>query len=101
MISQTCLIAPTGVPVDVMTHCAWPFDPPWGTCNELPAGQLVLGGAADDAVVPTIAVETPTPESAIVAIAAAAIAVDRIGRRFVIEIRTQPPSHETPQVRAT
>jgi hypothetical protein len=61
----------------------------------------VLGGAADDAVVPTIAVETPVAESAIVAIAAAAIAADRMGRRFVIEIRTNPPSDVTPQVRAT
>src|SRR5580692_7822740 len=101
MISHTCLIAPTGVPVEVMTHCAWLLDPPWGTCNELPAGQVVLGGEADDAVVPTTAVERPTPESAMVAIAAAAIAAERMGRRLVIEILTNPPSQMTPQVRAT
>ena len=41
MISQTCLIAPTGVPVDVITHWSCPLVPPVGCSSSLPIGQVV------------------------------------------------------------
>ena len=62
MISHTCFTPPTGVPVEVMTQVSWKGDPPLGVWRLLPAGQA--DGEADDEVVPTNAVETPTPETA-------------------------------------
>jgi hypothetical protein len=47
------------VPVDVMTHWASELEPPRKTCRLLPTGQVVA--VADDGVVPTKAVEIPTP----------------------------------------
>ena len=61
MISHTCLTAPTGVPVDVMTHWASERGPPRETCRLLPIGQLVV--VAYDGVVPTKPVAIPTPET--------------------------------------
>lgn len=37
MINQTCFIPPTGVPVDAITHSAWP--PPVGASKVLPRGH--------------------------------------------------------------
>src|SRR5580698_4926726 len=92
MISHTCLIPPTGVPVEVITHWAWLLVPPWGTCRELPAGQEVLGGAADDAGVPTNAFVMPTPEkSATAPTAAANVVPKRTRRRIIPGFRTSPP----------
>jgi hypothetical protein len=49
MINQTWLIAPTAVPVEVMTQVGcWDEGPPFSVCRLLPAGQLVEGG--DDGV---------------------------------------------------
>jgi hypothetical protein len=59
MISHTCLIPPTGVPVEVMTHWTSLGDPPRATCSVLPTGQDV--GDAADGVVPTKDVATPMP----------------------------------------
>jgi hypothetical protein len=78
MISHTCLIAPTGVPVDVMTHCVAKGEPPFGDSRLLPAGQLVV--VADEVVVPTIVVEMPTPET--VAIKTAADSTTARGRNL-------------------
>src|SRR5580704_13692385 len=88
MISHTCLIAPTGVPVDVMTHCACELDPPAGICSEAPAGHVVdLTAPAD--VVPTKAVVRLTPVRAIIAANAAATSeAVRNRRRLIPEIRT-------------
>ena len=41
MINHTCLTPPTGVPVDVMTHCACELVPPVGCFKTLPTGQVV------------------------------------------------------------
>ena len=88
MINQTCLTAPTGVPVDVITHCACELDPPFGSCSELPAGQVVET-AADDAGESAIAVETVAPESAISPTAAESnVPVRTRCRPILFEIRT-------------
>jgi hypothetical protein len=86
MINHTCLIPPTGVPVDVMTHCAEALDPPAGICNEAPSGQVVE--LAYDDGVPTKTLERLTPERANVPTAAATIAPVDIRRRFSFEICT-------------
>jgi hypothetical protein len=80
---------PTGVPVDVITHCAF-VGPPDATCAELPAGQLMLGVLADDAGVPTSTLERLTPESDSAPTAVATTAPVR-KRRLIAEIRTSPP----------
>src|SRR5580692_5558603 len=59
MMSHTCLIPPTGVPVDVMTHCTSLGEPPRATCNVDPTGHDVE--AAEDGVVPTKDVATAMP----------------------------------------
>ena len=51
MISQTCLMAPTGVPVAVMTHWA-PPPPVEGASRLLPAGQVAGALSDEDAVAP-------------------------------------------------
>jgi hypothetical protein len=79
MMSHTCLIAPTGVPVEVMTHCVSKGEPPLGDSRLLPAGQLVV--VADEVAVPTNVVEIPTPET--VAIKTAASSTTARGRNFI------------------
>ena len=83
MISYTCLIAPTGVPVEVITHCTPPEEPPCEVCKLLPAGQVV--GVADDGVVPTKAVEIPTPETVAIITATSATTVRR---RYFVECKS-------------
>ena len=61
MISHTCLTAPTGVPVDVMTHWTSFAEAPCATCSVLPTGQDV--DEAEDGVVPTNDVATPMPDT--------------------------------------
>jgi hypothetical protein len=53
------LTAPTGVPVDVMTHWKSEPEPSRETCKLLPVGHVVV--VAYDDVVPNTAVEIPTP----------------------------------------
>jgi hypothetical protein len=65
---------PTGVPVDVMTHWTSFGDPPRATCRVLPSGQLV--DEADDGVVPTKDVATPTPDT-VASTRAIVIVIDR------------------------
>ena len=68
MISHTCLIPPTGVPVDVITHCAWELDPPAGSCKMLPAGHVV---DTFDCDTPAETLAMPRPERTIVPAASA------------------------------
>ena len=92
MISQTCLIPPTGVPVEVMTHCAWLLEPPLGNCNEAPAGQVVEPAAATAEGAPTNADDTLATESAMSPRDAESIAPFRTRCRLIFfEIRTNPP----------
>src|ERR1700723_3439641 len=79
MMSHTCLIAPTGVPVEVITHCVSKGEPPLGDSRLLPAGQLVV--VADEVAVPTNVVEKPTPETE--AIKTAASSTTARGRNFI------------------
>src|SRR5580698_8939267 len=66
MISHTCFTPPTGVPVEVITHCAWLVGPLLGTSSELPAGHAVPPGPGNDgaggAAVAVLAM--PAPERA-------------------------------------
>ena len=92
MINQTCLTAPTGVPVDVITHCACELEPPFGSCSELPAGQVVETAADADGVF-TIAVDTLAPDSAMSPTAPESIAPVRTRCRLILfEIRTSSSS---------
>src|SRR5580692_8074995 len=79
MMSHTCLIPPTGVPVEVITHCSLPGEPLVATFRVLPAGQVV--GVAEEGVAPTNTVEIPTPET--VAIMTATSATTARTRYFV------------------
>ena len=54
MISHTCLTAPTGVPVDVMSHWKSEPEPSRETCKLLPVGHVVV--VAYDDVIPNTAV---------------------------------------------
>ncbi len=91
MMSHTCLTAPTGVPVEVITHCAWLLAPPAGSCNELPAGHDV-GVAADADGMDATEVEMLAPDRAISPMAADAIVPVRTRCcRNLFEIRTSPP----------
>jgi hypothetical protein len=42
------LTPPTGVPVDVITHCAWLLELVVGACNVLPAGHVDAAAAETD-----------------------------------------------------
>jgi hypothetical protein len=64
MMSHTCLIPPTGVPVDVITHWAWDVGAPLWTCRLLPTGQLLAAAVAYEDVELTRATETLAPETA-------------------------------------
>ena len=88
MISHTCFTPPTGVPVDLMTHCAAP--PPIGACRDDPAGQLVLGSLADAAEFAT-PFEKLTADSESAANVAVSTAPVRALRRRIFGIRTRPP----------
>ena len=90
MINHTCLIPPTGVPVEEMTHCASDSDPPRGTCRVLPNGQVVELAYED--VVPKRAPETVNPVR--VAIPTAGAAPVRRRRRLIMcEIRMSAGVH--------
>src|SRR5277367_4567954 len=77
MINQTCLTAPTSVPVEVTTHEA--SEPSLGTCRVLPTGQV--GELADDEALEAMPV-TATTQNANVAIARTAVAT-RTRRPFL------------------
>src|ERR1700722_4052631 len=101
MISHTCLTPPTGVPVEVITHCAWLLEPPLGTCSELPAGQVDAPGAAtDDGGAATAPVEIPAPARVNTPMAAMAIAPLRTPCCLRLrEIRTSHPPRKRVEIR--
>src|SRR5580698_4982489 len=101
MMSHTCLTPPTGVPVEVITHCAWLLGPPLGTCNELPAGHVVPPGVGKDGegAAPAVA-EMPAADRARSMTDAVTITPFRTPCRNLCGLRTSPPQYVVRSERA-